>query len=144
MNTAGYPKENKERPHMTRHPVEDLIAKADQAINNEDFDTLADIYADDAVLVIQPGRNAVGKAQISKAFEAIADHFGHTLEVRQAGMKLFETGDTVLVLAKTLVSAQGHPEAERNATYVFRKNADHTWQCAIDNSYGHDTLDWPS
>ena len=37
---------------MTQHPIELLIAKADDAINREDFDTLIDIYADDAVLVI--------------------------------------------------------------------------------------------
>ncbi|WP_230375453.1 hypothetical protein [Methanolobus vulcani] len=40
---------------MNQHPIELLINKADTAINLEDFDTLTDIYADDAVLVIQPG-----------------------------------------------------------------------------------------
>ncbi len=57
---------------IVEHPIERLINKADTAINKEDFDTLIDIYADDAVLVIQPGMNAVGKEQIRKAFEAIA------------------------------------------------------------------------
>ena len=126
---------------MKQHPVELLINKADTAINQEDFDTLTDIYADDAVLVIRPGMNAVGKVQIRKAFEAIAAHFEHTLNVRQAGMKILETGDTALVLSKTLVSAKLHPLQERKATYVFRKDANGAWLCAIDNSYGHDLLD---
>ncbi len=126
---------------MGQHPIELLISKADTAINQEDFDTLIDIYADDAVLVIQPGMNAVGKEQIRKAFEAIAAHFDHTLDIKQAGMEILETGDTALVLAKTLISAKGHPLTERKATYVFRKDSHNNWVCAIDNSYGHDLLE---
>lgn len=126
---------------MGHHPIELLISKADTAINQEDFDTLIDIYADDAVLVIQPGMNAVGKEQIRKAFEAIAAHFDHTLDIKQAGMEILETGDTALVLAKTLISAKGHPLTERKATYVFRKDSNNNWVCAIDNSYGHDLLE---
>ena len=64
---------------MSRHPIELLIDKADGAINREDFDTLIDLYSDDAVLVIKPGMNATGKTQIRKAFEAIAVHFKHKL-----------------------------------------------------------------
>ena len=52
---------------MTRHPVELQIERADLAINREDFDTLMDIYSEDAVLVVKPGVNAVGKIQIRKA-----------------------------------------------------------------------------
>ncbi len=122
------------------HPIELLINRADTAINQEDFNTLVDIYADDAVLVIQPGMNAVGKERIRKAFEAIAAYFEHTLDVKQAGMEILETGDTALVLAKTLISAKGHPVMERKATYVFKKDPNGNWVCAIDNSYGHDLL----
>lgn len=73
------------------HPIELLISKADIAINQEDFETLIDIYSDDAVLVVKPGMNAVGKEQIKKAFEAIAAHFEHSLDVKQAGMAILET-----------------------------------------------------
>ena len=126
---------------MERHPIELAIAQADTAINREDFDTLVDCYTDDAVLVIQPGKNAVGKAQLRQAFEAIAAHFKHTLRVGQAGMQILETGDTALVLARTLISAEGHPTIERAATYVFRKSRRGKWLCAIDNPYGHALLE---
>ena len=126
---------------MEQHPIEFLIHKADSAINQEDFDTLIDIYSEDAVLVIQPGRNAIGKEQIRRAFEAIAQHFNHTLNVKQAGMKILENEDTALVLAKTLVSAENLPLVERKATYVFRKIENGSWLCVIDNSYGHDLLE---
>ena len=123
---------------MNRHPIELLIEIADSAINREDFDTLIDIYSDDAVLVIKPGLNAMGKAQIRKAFEAIAAHFNHKLEVKQGGMKILESEDTALVLAKTIVSTPGAPAIHRNATYVFKKTPSGNWLCAIDNSYGHE------
>ena len=96
------------------------------------------INSDDAVLVVKPGMNAVGKAQIRKAFEAIAAHFNHSLDVKQAGIKILESEDTALVLAKTIVSTPGMPPINRNATYVYKKNSGGNWLCVIDNSYGHE------
>lgn len=125
---------------MERHPIELQIEKADTAIVKEDFDTLMSIYSEDAVLVVKPGMNATGKVQIRKAFEAIAAHFNHTLQVKQAGMKILEAGGTALVLAKTVVSASNMPATERSATYVFTKSSDGDWLCQIDNSYGHELL----
>ncbi len=126
---------------MNQHPVALLIEKADKAINEEDFDTVVDLYTEDAVLVIKPGSNAIGKVQIRRAMERIAAHFDRSLDVRQAGMTILETGDTALVLARTQVSAKSIPMVERKATYVFRKIAGIGWLCAIDNSYGHEVLD---
>lgn len=126
---------------MNRHPIALLIERADKAINEEDFDTVVDLYTEDAVLVVEPGRHAVGKVEIRRAMEAIAAHFDRSLDVRQAGMEILEAGDTALVLARTLVSARNYPAVERKATYVFRKDARNRWLCAIDNSYGHEVLD---
>ncbi|WP_243323563.1 SgcJ/EcaC family oxidoreductase [Geothrix sp. SG200] len=123
------------------HPVEAQIHKADQAIMAEDLETLGNIYTEDAVLVVKPGLNAVGRTQIQKAFEAIATYFQHSLVVKQAGMTVLEAGDTALVLAKTIVSAANLPETERKATYVFKRTASGEWLCSIDNSYGHDLID---
>lgn len=125
---------------MDRHPVEALIAQADAAINREDFDALMGIYAEDAVLVVKPGLEARGRSEIRKAFVAIAAHFAHSLEVEQAGLTILEAGDTALVLARTMVSATTLPPTLRNATYVFRRDPVAGWQCAIDNSYGHDLM----
>nr|WP_283105058.1 nuclear transport factor 2 family protein [Shewanella dokdonensis] len=124
---------------VAQHPVEQQIAQADKAIMAEDFDTLMQFYAADALLVVKPGMNAIGKAQIRKAFEAIAGYFEHSLQVTQAGMVLLPAGDTVLALARTMVSANNLPATERQATYVFRL-IDGQWLCVIDNSYGHALL----
>lgn len=125
---------------MNQHPIALLIEKADKAINQEDFDTVVDLYTEDAVLVIKPGNNAIGRVQIRQAMERIAAHFDRSLDVRQAGMVILETGDTALVLARTQVSATNSPMVERRATYVFKKDAGDRWLCAIDNSYGHEVL----
>ena len=125
---------------MKQHPIALLIEAADKAINAEDFDTVVDLYIEDAVLVVIPGNNVTGKVQIRLAMERIAAHFDRSLDVKQAGMVILETGDTALVLARTLVSAKSSPMVERKATYVFKKVVDR-WLCAIDNSYGHEVLD---
>ena len=125
---------------MNRHPVELQIEKADKAIVAENFNVLMDIYTDDAVLVIEPGRNAVGRNEIRKAFEAIAVYFKNGLKVEQNGMEIIESGDTALVLANTVVSGPGFPATERKATYVFNKSPIGIWLCSIDNSYGHEII----
>lgn len=125
---------------MNRHPVGLQIEKADKAIVAEDFDVLMDIYTDDAVLVIEPGRNAVGKSQIRKAFEAIAVYFKNGLQVEQNSMEILESAGTALVLANTVVSGPGFPAIERKATYVFNKAPSGIWLCSIDNSYGHEII----
>ena len=125
---------------MEQHPVQQLIEQADAAIMREDFDALMRMYGDESILVVRPGLIATGRDQIRRAFEAIAAHFGHSLVVEEAGMKLLEAGDTVLVLAKTIVSSADSPAVERHATYVFRRQPSGEWLCTIDNSYGHELL----
>ncbi|WP_027185087.1 YybH family protein [Desulfovibrio inopinatus] len=125
---------------MKKHPVELQIEKADKAIIAEDFDTLMDIYTDDAVLVVEPGRTAQGKDAIRKAFEAIAVYFKNGLNVKQKGMEILESGNIALVHANTVISAPNLPVTERKAAYVFCKSSDGIWQCAIDNSYGNEIV----
>ena len=87
--------------------------------------------------MVKLGKNTVGKDQIKTACEVIAACFEHSLDVKQAGMKILEAGNTALVLAKTLVSAKNQPNTECKATYVFKKDVNDNWVCVIDNSYGH-------
>ena len=127
---------------MADHELRQLIEAADRAITAEDFDGLMDFYAEDATLVVKPGLTATGKAEIRKAFVAIAAHFKNALKVRQGRMEVVEGAGTALVLMETLLDIEGQPEPiVRRATYVFRKAADGRWLCAVDNSYGTALLD---
>jgi uncharacterized protein (TIGR02246 family) len=130
---------------MSDHELKRIIEAADRAITAEDFDALMDFYSEDATLVVRPGQNASGKAQIRKAFAAIADHFNHKITVTQGNMKVIEGDDTALVVMETVLNTAGADgtgtSGTRRATYVFRKSAADTWLCVIDNSYGTDLLD---
>lgn len=125
------------------HPVERIIKECDKAIVAEDFDSLMENYTEDAILVVTPGINAIGKHEIRVAFERIAVYFKHGLKVKQAGMEILESGNTALVLAKTIIETPDQPKEERQATYVFTK-VNERWLCSIDNSYGHQILELQS
>ncbi|MBQ3379120.1 MAG: SgcJ/EcaC family oxidoreductase [Clostridia bacterium] len=121
-----------------------LIAAADKAIREERFDDLMSFYTDDAVLVVRPGLEARGKAQIKDAFIKIAAYFKNSIVPAQGKMIMIEAGDTVLVLSQTLLQAENSEKSEypmeRRATYVYKK-INGNWLCAIDNSYGTSLID---
>ncbi|MDP4164435.1 MAG: DUF4440 domain-containing protein [Bacillota bacterium] len=126
------------------HELKELIKKADLAIKNEDFDTLMNYYTDDAILVVKPGTIAKGKDEIKKAFIAIAKYFNNSIVPTQGEMIILEAGETALVLSHTFLEAAKKSDSEysmdRRATYVYKKNAQGEWLCAIDNSYGTELI----
>jgi uncharacterized protein (TIGR02246 family) len=125
------------------HEIKELIKKCDVAIKQEDFETLMNHYADDAILVVKPGMIAQGKEEIKKAFIAIAKYFNNSIVPTQGEMLILEAGDTALVISQTLLAADKQDSEysmDRRATYVFKKNSHGEWLCAIDNSYGTDLL----
>nr|WP_321459453.1 SgcJ/EcaC family oxidoreductase [uncultured Cohaesibacter sp.] len=130
---------------MTHQALRSVIKAADRAISAEDFDSLMDFYAEDATLVVKPGKTVQGKARIREAFEAIAEHFKHRLTVRQGEMEVMEGADTALVIMKSFldtVDADGWDlTLVRRASYVFKRSEGGRWLCTVDNSYGTDLLD---
>jgi uncharacterized protein (TIGR02246 family) len=130
---------------MSAHQLKQIIEAADRAITAEDFDALMNFYDDDATLVVKPGLTARGKEQIRRAFVAIAEHFNHSITVKQGEMVVLEGADTALVIMETVLDTVGNDGATasmtRRATYVFRKSTDDKWFCVIDNSYGTDLLE---
>lgn len=126
------------------HVIKRLIKEADLAIKNEDFDTLMDYYADDAILVVKPGKIVQGKEEIKKAMIAIAKYFNNSIVPTQGEMIILEAGDVALVLSHTLLEAAKKQDSEytmdRLATYVYRRNSQGNWLCAIDNSYGTELI----
>jgi len=126
------------------HELKEFIQKCDRAIKQEDFDVLMNYYTDDAILVVKPEMIAHGKEEIKKAFIAIAKYFNNSIVPTQGEMIILEAGDIALVLSQTLLEANNKKDSEysmdRRATYVFRKDAQGKWLCAIDNSYGTDLI----
>ena len=79
--------------------IAERIHAADLAIREERFDDLMQFYCEDAVLVIRPGKTAIGKAAIREAFVKIAAYFQNSIVPTQGRMEMLEAGDTVLVLS---------------------------------------------
>lgn len=128
---------------MNDHPLKQEIAKADKAINERDFDTVASCYTEEAVLVVKPGTLVQGREAIKLAHQKISDYFNDSLDVSQGDMVIIEAGDIALVLSKTYIDsekADSEFSSERDAIYVYKKSADGKWLCAIDNSYGVELL----
>lgn len=129
---------------MDNHVLKQEIARADKAINERDFETLASCYTEDAVLVVKPGTLVQGRQGIKAAHQKIADYFKDSLNVSQGEMVIIEAGDIALVLSKTYIEspekADSEFSSERDAIYVYKKSADGQWLCAIDNSYGVELL----
>ncbi|MFJ8246997.1 YybH family protein [Peribacillus asahii] len=125
------------------HELKELIKKCDLTIKQGDLDTLMNYYTDDAILVVKPGMIAQGKEEIKKAFIAIAKYFNNSIVPTQGEMMILEAGDTALVLSQTLLDADkenSEYSMDRRATYVFKKNPQGEWLCAIDNSYGTELI----
>ena len=100
-------------------------------------------YTDDAILVVKPGMIARGKEEIKQAFIKIAKYFNHSLVPTQGKMIILEAGDTALVISQTLLDTDKYESdfsMDRRSTYVFKKNSQGEWLCAIDNSYGTDLI----
>lgn len=131
---------------MVNPQLKATIEACDRAISQEDYATLMEYYAEDALLVVKPGMVVKGKENIRKAFIAIADYFEHRLIVTQGRMEILEGGDNALVIMETRLDIPtaegGTTQVTRRATYVFRQEGER-WLCTVDNSYGTDLLDAP-
>ena len=125
---------------MDHKKLREIIRQCDLAIKNEDFDALMEHYDENAMLVIRPGLYARGKKAIRQAFVTIAEYFRNSVVPTQGEMIFLVAGDTALVLSQTFVEAAAKTDSEypteRAATYVFRKDINGRWLCAVDNSYG--------
>ena len=129
---------------MNHQALKQEIHAADQAINNKDFDAVANFYTNEASLVVRPGLLAYGRSDIKEAHKKISEYFNGSLEVSQGEMVIIEAGNTALVLAKTFVKSpeklDSEYSTERDAIYVYVKDDNGKWLCAIDNSYGFELL----
>jgi len=129
---------------MNHQVIKQEIHAADQAINNKDFNAVAKFYTNEAALVVRPGLLAYGRSDIKEAHKRISEYFNGSLEVSQGDMVIIEAGNTALVLAKTFVKSPGKLDSEysteRDAIYVYVKDDNGKWLCAIDNSYGVELL----
>lgn len=126
---------------MNHACVELAVRELDEAFARKDLERVLSFYEDEAVVVIEPGRVARGRAELSRFFE-----FLFTLNGRaeQLQTHVLEAGEIALFTSRwrfTGTTPDGKPiEKEAVATSVFRRAPDGAWRMIIDNSHGPSVL----
>ncbi|HET9032914.1 MAG TPA: SgcJ/EcaC family oxidoreductase [Dokdonella sp.] len=127
---------------MNSNTVEQSVAELDAAFNRRDLEAVLEIYEDDAVLMVEPGRSICGKDYLRGFFELFLNS---NSTAKQEVIRVIPNGDIALFLSRwTLTTAVPDSDDERQqyvATSVFRKGVDGRWRLAIDNSFGPMILD---
>lgn len=122
---------------MSAHAIDEIVKKLDEAFAHSDLEAVLAFYEQDAVLVVEPGRLARGKAELERFFSHV---FAMKGRAEQIQTNVLESGDIALFTSKwrfTGTAADGTPlQKESIATSVFRKGNDGLWRMVIDNSYG--------
>lgn len=126
------------------HPVSQLLHAMHSAVNSNDIQALQTLYCDDAVLIDKP--LVAPRTDLLNALEGFKAKYLPEHVVSQGDDIVVEAGDTALVISKLYVNEKHRAENTsthvRKAIYVFRKNSDGLWQCAIDNFFGVDLVDF--
>jgi ketosteroid isomerase-like protein len=110
---------------MVNPPLKAVIEACDRAISQEDYDTLMDYYAEDALLVVA-GTGGERQGEHPQSLSRHCRLFQHRLVVTQGKMEILEGGDTALVIMETrldIPTAEGNHQVTRRATYVFRRRS---------------------
>ena len=116
---------------------EEAVRMLDEAFGRADLEGVLAFYEDDAVLVMEPGRLARGKDELTRFFLHVFALKGHATQFET---KVLESGDIALLTSRWRFAGttlDGTPfQKESIATSVFRRGVDGGWRMVIDNSHG--------
>ena len=123
-----------------QHPASRQLAQLHHAVNSRDMSALMQCYCQDARLIEKPVLS-IG-AQLDDALSSFRRRYMPEHQVVAGDEVVVEQGDIALVMCKLyLQQGTATSEAEK-AVYVFRREADGQWRCAIDNFFGVKLLDY--
>lgn len=124
----------------TQSPLQ-TVHDVDEAFNRGDLEAVLECYEDQALMVVEPGKLALGKAELRKTFKELLK-LG--VKATQLKTKTLTTEDIALFISLWRLdglTAEGKNfSKEYIATTVFRKQPDGQWKIIIDNSFGPDIL----
>ncbi|HKO57014.1 MAG TPA: nuclear transport factor 2 family protein [Thermoanaerobaculia bacterium] len=110
----------------------DTVRQLDEAFNRGDLEAVLSFYADDATVVLEPGRLAVGKEQLRETFRFVLTLGG---KAEQLKTNVIENGDLALFTSEwTFTGADFQRRSFANT--VLRRQVSGQWLVVIDNSWG--------
>ena len=126
---------------MTKQTPLQTVHDVDEAFNRRDLEAVLDCYEEEAIMVVEPGKVAHGKAELRDTFKELLK-LG--FKATQLKTKTLQTEEIALYIARWRLdgqTAEGKSfSKEYIATTVFRKQSDGQWKAIIDNSFGPDIL----
>ena len=126
------------------HPISQQLQALHQAVNSNDAAALQQLYKDDAVLVDKPFISE--HRDIHGALHEFKSRYMPEHVVSHGDEVVIEAGDTALVISKLYLNSKQAVDKlgcdYKKAIYVFRKNEGGEWQCALDNFFGVDLIDY--
>jgi ketosteroid isomerase-like protein len=116
---------------------EHAVKMVDAAFNRGDLEAVLDFYEAAAVVVMEPGKLARGKAELREFFERV---MRSGVFAKQLKTNVIEAEGVALFLSRWTLQSPGRESAEYARTFVattvLRKQPDGTWKALIDNSVG--------
>src|ERR1043165_3141609 len=92
---------------MSKHSIEEIVERMDEAFNRGDVDAVLDFYEDEAVVILEPGRVAQGKDKLREAFQFV---FSLQPVARQIKTHVIEADDLPPLFFSSRCSS-AHPRA---------------------------------
>jgi uncharacterized protein (TIGR02246 family) len=114
--------------------LQDAPGLVERLFNDGDLEGFASLYEQDAVLVHEPGQQAVGKAAIRDAWAELL-RGNPTITVNRRSAQ--QSGDLVLAMYDWTITGTG-PEGDvlnmgGRGAIVFRRQPDGAWLVVLDN-----------
>ena len=115
--------------------LDQVVEDLDKAVNDGNLEAVLSYYADDAVMVVQPGELARGKEELRVVFERL---LASGIKAKQLKTYVLEAGNSALFTSRwSLVTPDSESAgAEYIATSVFTRSLNGDWKLSIDNSFG--------
>ena len=125
------------RKSMTQPNPLDIVNNLTAAINRGDLDAAVDLYEQDAVLVVQPGKIARGRSAIR---EALAGFISLKPTLRGQAQQIVDRDDIVLHCSRWILTGTS-PDGKKVemggvSSDILQRQSDGSWLIAIDNPWG--------